>query len=164
MNSPVALTIFTAPAVIISISSSLFASANAFSVRRHREDELPHTLLSGLTTLLNDELIKTQLLRRALEHAFLNTVLRNEAINVDLLGLADAVGAVHGLQIRLRIPVAVVENNDVCRSKVDTQATCTSGQAEDELLAVRLVVLVDGDNTVLMCSATVNTAIFYGEC
>ena len=102
----VALTIFSALAVVISSTgSSLIASANAFSVRRHREDELPHTLLSGLTTLLNDELIKTQLLRRALEHAFLNTVLRNEAINVDLLGLADAVGPVHGLQIRLRIPI-----------------------------------------------------------
>ena len=61
-----------------------------------------------LSTLLNDELIKTELLRSALEHALLDTVLRNEAEHVHLLRLSDPVSTIHRLQVSLGIPGRVV--------------------------------------------------------
>lgn len=50
-----------------------------------------------LSTLLNDELVKTKFLRGALEHTLLDTALRNEAEYIDLLRLSDSVGTVHSL-------------------------------------------------------------------
>lgn len=61
-----------------------------------------------LSTLLNDKLIKTKLLRGALEHALLDTALRNEAENIHLLRLSDSVSTVHSLQVGLGIPVPAV--------------------------------------------------------
>lgn len=61
----------------------------------------------------------------------------------------------------MRVPVTVVEHDNVCSRQVDTETASTRREQEDELLAVRLVVLVDGNNTVLMSRATVDTAILY---
>lgn len=61
-----------------------------------------------LSTLLNDKLVKTKLLRGALKHTFLDTTLRNEAEYIHLLRLSDAVGTVHSLQVSLWIPRPVV--------------------------------------------------------
>lgn len=41
------------------------------------------------------------------------------------------------------VPVRVKEDDDVCGGQVDAQAPGTRGQHEDELLAVRTVVLVN---------------------
>lgn len=54
--------------------------------------------------LLDDELVEAELLRGTLEHLLFDGVLRDEAEDVDLLGLADTVGAVHRLQVGLRVP------------------------------------------------------------
>lgn len=54
--------------------------------------------------LLDNKLVEAQLLRGALEDLLLDGVLGDEAEDVDLLGLTDAVGAVHGLEVGLRVP------------------------------------------------------------
>ncbi|KAG9389180.1 chromatin remodelling complex ATPase chain ISW1 [Pyrenophora tritici-repentis] len=74
------------------------------------------------------------LLCGTLKHLFFNSHLGNEAENVDLLGLADTMSAVHGLKISLRVPVTVKENDNVGRSQVDTQATGAGGQEKQKLL------------------------------
>ena len=68
---------------------------------------------------------------------------------------------VHRLQVGLRIPVAVVQDDDVCGREIDTKTTRTSRQQKDELVAVGLVVLIDGDDTVVMRRASVDAAVFY---
>ena len=65
------------------------------------------------------------------------------------------------MQVCLRVPVAIVQNDDIGGRQVDTETTCTSRQEEDELLAARLVVLVDGDDTIFVCSATIDTTVLY---
>ena len=57
-----------------------------------------------LSTLLNDELVKTKLLRSTLKHTLLDTALRNEAEHIHLLRLTDSVSSVHSLQVGLWIP------------------------------------------------------------
>jgi hypothetical protein len=66
-------------------------------------------------------------------------------------------------KIRLWVPVAVIKNDDVGAGEIDTQSASTGGQHENELLAVRLIVLVDGVDTVLVRGATVDTAVLYEE-
>ena len=44
------------------------------------------------------------------------------------------------LKIHLRIPVTVVQNDDVSCVQVDTKTPSTSGQQEDELLAALCIV------------------------
>jgi len=47
------------------------------------------------------------------------------------------------LQIHLRVPVGVKENDNVSCGQVDAQASCPGGQHEDKFLTVGLVVLIN---------------------
>ena len=114
-----------------------------------------------LPSLLDDKLVEPQLLRCSLQHALLDTTFRDEAEDVDLLGLADTMSTVHGLQIRLRVPITVVQDDDVGSGQVDAETTGARGEQEDELVAVGLVVLVDGDDTVVVRRASIDAAVFY---
>ena len=51
------------------------------------------------------------LLLGSLQYALLDGSLADEPVHGDLLGLAEAVGAVHGLLVHRRVPVAVVEDH-----------------------------------------------------
>lgn len=68
--------------------------------------------------------------------------------------------AIHGLQIGLRIPVAVVEDDDVRRGQVDSQSSSACSEQENEFFAAGFVVLVDGAYTVFVSCASVDTAVF----
>jgi hypothetical protein len=64
------------------------------------------------------------------------------------------------LQIRLRIPITIEQDNDVGRHEIDTQTTRTSREQKDELVASRLVVFVNGPCSRIVIGATVDTAVF----
>ena len=150
----------SAPCVIISRSSSLLAASAQISyqvVTVSKRDN--HTLRGLRTPLLDDQLVQPQLLGRAFKHTLLDTALRNETEDINLLGLTDTMGTVHGLQVGLRVPVTVIQNDNVGGCEVDTQTTSASREQEDELLAVWLVVLVDSDNTVFVGSPTIDTTV-----
>jgi hypothetical protein len=70
-------------------------------------------------------------------------------------------GTVHGLKISLGIPIAVIEDNNVCGGQVDTEPPGSGRKQEDKLVAIRSVVLVNSGDTILMTSAPVDTAIFW---
>ena len=57
------------------------------------------------------------------------------------------------------VPIAVVENDNISRGQVNTQSSCTRCEQEQELVAVGLVVFINGRNTVFVASATVNAAV-----
>ena len=124
----------------------------------------PLTFRLLLPSLLDDKLVEPQLLRCPLQHALLNTTFRNEAEDVDLLGLTDTMSTVHGLQIRLRVPITIVQDDYVGGGQVDTETTSARGEQEDELVAVGLVVLVDGRDTVVVGCSTVDTAVLCNRC
>lgn len=74
-------------------------------------------------TFLYDESIEREFTRRALHDLFFDGVLRDEAEDVDLSLLADAVCAVHRLQVHLGVPVRVVQDHGVGRLQVDAETT-----------------------------------------
>ena len=125
----------------------------------HMSTEVTPTFGSLRPPLLDNELVESQLLRCTLEHALLNTALCDETEYIDLLRLADTMSTIHCLQVGLRIPVAVVQDDDVGSRQVDSEPASACCQQEDELLTVRLVVLVNRDDTVLMGRTTINTTV-----
>jgi hypothetical protein len=60
------------------------------------------------------------------------------------------------------IPITVVQNDNIDRSKIDAQTTST-GHQQDEFLTTRFIVLVNGSNMILVSGTAVNSTIFYGE-
>jgi hypothetical protein len=69
------------------------------------------------STLLNNELIETELLRSTLEHALLNAIFRYEPENIHLLRLSDTVRTIHRLQVGLWIPGPTVRVNSQQQKK-----------------------------------------------
>lgn len=67
-------------------------------------------------------------------------------------------GPVHGLENHLRIPVRVVEDDNISSVQVDTE-TSPGAQHEYELGAVLRIVLLDLPVFVLMRSVSVNPAV-----
>ena len=68
---------------------------------------------------MDDGKVHLQLELGALEHLLLNRVLGDEAEDLDLLPLPDAVRAVHRLQVGLRVPIGVVDDDRIGRLQVD---------------------------------------------
>ena len=56
----------------------------------------------------------------ALDNFFFDCPFGDEAVDDDLLFLADTVGAVYGLEVDLGVPVGVKDYDDVCTVKVDS--------------------------------------------
>eukprot|EP00053_Salpingoeca_punica_P017129 m.163900 g.163900 ORF g.163900 m.163900 type:complete len:637 (-) comp17120_c0_seq4:1564-3474(-) len=116
-------------------------------------------LLIGKAALLNDEGVEAELHLSLFHNALFDCALGDETENADRLCLADAVGAILSLQISLRIPVAVVEDDDVGSGEVNAETACTGAEHEDELLAVGRIVLVDHALTVLVRRLAVEAAV-----
>ena len=109
--------------------------------------------------LLDDHRVELELLLRALDDLLLDRVRGHEAVDVDGLLLADAVGPVHGLQVRLGVPVRVVEHDRVRGLQVDAEAARARRQQEDELVAVRRVVGLDEVVALLVGRVAVDAAV-----
>lgn len=77
----------------------------------------------GLVALLDDDRVEFELDGLSLNDLLLNRVSRDEPVNIDLLLLADSVRPVHGLQVYLRIPVAVKQDDVVGGHQIDSETT-----------------------------------------
>jgi hypothetical protein len=115
-----------------------------------------------------------------LQHPLLNAVCSDEPKHIHLLHLSDPVGPIHSLQIHLwipkvshalvmglicvtlHIPVAVIENNNIGSSQIDTKSSSMSHeQKEDELLPAGSIIFINRIDTTIMFSPTINTTISY---
>lgn len=67
--------------------------------------------------------------------------------------------AVHGLQVHLRVPVGVVDDDDVGRREVDAEPAGACRQHEHELFTALRVVLLDLPVAVLVRRLTVQTTV-----
>ena len=92
-------------------------------------DHRQHLVRSKLLVLvrqpsgLDDEGVHAELDLGFLDDPLLDRVRGDEPEDPDLLLLADPVRAVLRLEVHLRVPVRVVENDDVGRVEVDPEAT-----------------------------------------
>mmetsp|Transcript_8505 Transcript_8505/g.28977 ORF Transcript_8505/g.28977 Transcript_8505/m.28977 type:complete len:798 (+) Transcript_8505:345-2738(+) len=108
---------------------------------------------------LDDRRVHAQLELRALDHLLLDGVRHHEPVHVDLLALADAVRAVLRLEVRLGVPVRVVEDHRVRRLEVDAEAPGARGEEEDKLVRALLVEGVDGVLALLAARVAVDAAV-----
>ena len=81
--------------------------------------------------LLDNESFKTTLGVGLLEECLLDCALRREPVDDDRFGLADAVRAVLSLQVLLRVPVGVEEDDRVRGDEVDALAAGAGAQQEE---------------------------------
>lgn len=95
---------------------------------------LEPSVLGGKTTLLDDERVQLKLHGLLLYHFLLHSVLGDEAEDLDYLRLPDTVSTIHGLKVNLRIPIAVIEDNDVGCHQIQTQTTCSGRDEEDKFV------------------------------
>lgn len=79
------------------------------------------------SALLDDQAVPFQFYGLPLDDLLLDGVLGDHAVDVDAVALPDAVGAVHGLQVHLGVPVRVVDDDGVGRGEVYSQAAGTRG-------------------------------------
>ena len=102
--------------------------------------QLVHVVVALLAAAVAvDDVGQVELLLRPLEHALLGRARGAEPVDVDRLRLAEPVHARHGLEVRLRVPVRVVEHARVRGLQVDAQAARARRHEEDEERARRLV-------------------------
>ena len=85
---------------------------------------LEEPLLGGVL----EDLVRHELLEDLpVVNLLLDSVIDDEAIDLDIPFLSDAQGTISGLEVNHGVPVGVENDNLVCRSQVDTQAACSSG-------------------------------------
>mmetsp|Transcript_51023 Transcript_51023/g.127957 ORF Transcript_51023/g.127957 Transcript_51023/m.127957 type:complete len:200 (-) Transcript_51023:1119-1718(-) len=85
----------------------------------------------------------------------------NQPVHVHGLLLSNSMRSIHGLQVHLRIPVTVVQNYCVSRSKVNAKASGSCGQKEELLSFVFWIVveLFDLPIPVLSAGIPVDAAV-----
>lgn len=66
-----------------------------------------------------------------LQNLFLQGTARNDAVDVDYLLLTDTMRAVHGLNVLLRVPVMLDEDDRISTSQVESETTNTGCQEQD---------------------------------
>ena len=71
------------------------------------------------------------------EYPLLDRRRGDEAVHDHVARLSDAVAAVLRLLVQLRVPVAVVEHDGVCRRQRDSEPAGVRGEEEDKALWVR---------------------------
>ena len=116
-------------------------------------------LVLGQPPLLDHHPIQPQLHRRPLHDLLVDGVLGDHPEHLDLLLLTDSVRPIHGLQVHLRVPVGVKNDDDVGSVEVDAQSAGPRRQHEDELGRARSVVLLDLRVPVLVGRLTVDTTV-----
>lgn len=79
-------------------------------------------------------------------------------INTLCLGLVTT-ATYHSLEINLRIPVTVIQNNYICCRQVNSQTTCSGAQHENKLGAVRHVEGIDLRLSFFMRCLSIKTTV-----
>ena len=69
--------------------------------------------------------------------SFLHRASGNKPIDHDFVLLSDTMRPAKSLDVIVRIPIRVVDDDGVCRGQIDTQTTGTRGQEEHKLFGSR---------------------------
>mmetsp|Transcript_15009 Transcript_15009/g.38568 ORF Transcript_15009/g.38568 Transcript_15009/m.38568 type:complete len:573 (+) Transcript_15009:2004-3722(+) len=130
------------------VGSVLQEVGDAFAVRLRVTGRRAHAA--------QHRLVKAVFLGRGLEDGLLVGVARDEAVNLDVAGLPDAVAPRHGLQVILRVPVRVVQDDHIGCGEGDALPASLCGQKEHKAVGVILGEAVDGGLPGSACRAAVD--------
>ena len=79
-------------------------------------------------SFLEKSLLHSELFACSVEHLLLVSARCDETIDFNLEFLADPMGSSYGLQVVLRIPIRVKDDDDSSFGQIDAQATCSGRQ------------------------------------
>mmetsp|Transcript_2225 Transcript_2225/g.6481 ORF Transcript_2225/g.6481 Transcript_2225/m.6481 type:complete len:372 (+) Transcript_2225:1717-2832(+) len=91
--------------------------------------ELFHLLCRGLAVVIfspkgtKNGLLQTELLARSIEHLLLEGTAGNEAVDPNILRLADTMASSLGLDVILRVPIRIEDDTDIGGSQVDADTS-----------------------------------------
>lgn len=107
---------------------------------------------------MDHEFVPNKLVLLEVANAFLYGELRDQLVDMDWFFLSDAVGAVHGLYVVLRIPVDIVNDDSVCSCQVDAESPGACREQE-YLVFVGGVELVSEFFPLVDVSASIEAAV-----
>mmetsp|Transcript_14388 Transcript_14388/g.42483 ORF Transcript_14388/g.42483 Transcript_14388/m.42483 type:complete len:268 (-) Transcript_14388:898-1701(-) len=87
-------------------------------------------------------------------------MLRDQAVDVNWFLLPNAVGSILGLEVGLRVPVAVVQDHSVCGLQIDSKPTSARRQEEHELLRAWAVERVNEILSLFICGLAIDAAVW----
>mmetsp|Transcript_5217 Transcript_5217/g.14953 ORF Transcript_5217/g.14953 Transcript_5217/m.14953 type:complete len:218 (+) Transcript_5217:754-1407(+) len=120
---------------------------------------LPEDHAAGRVHLLDDDLVQHHLALGPGKDILLHRVGSHKPVNVDRVFLPNSVGARHGLQVVLRVPVRVKQQDRVCGRKVDAQSSRPGGQQERKIRGIRSIEPVHGLVPLLRRGGPVQTLV-----
>ena len=107
------------------------------------------TLLLGVRLVelatLHDQVINLKLPGSTLDNFFFHRFFCDEPINNDFPFLADTVRPVDGLQVHLRIPIRIENDDDVGLMEVDANTAGPRREYEDLLLALGILEVINAE-------------------
>lgn len=84
----------------------------------------------------NNHATEVTLLQTLFENVLLNSVHRDEAVDVHGFSLPDTMAAILGLLVHGWVPVRVIKDHAICPSEINTDATTASRRDETEKLLI----------------------------
>ena len=70
-------------------------------------------------------------------NSLLDRVPRDKSVDHDFVGLPDPVGAGEGLDVVVRIPVGIIDDDSIRCGQIDAQTSGSGGQQERKLWRIR---------------------------
>ena len=96
------------------------------------------TEISEMVAVLGPRAAQTALEHLPTVHLLLHRAARDETIHDDVAGLSDAIGAIHGLRVRRRVPRRVVDHHAIGRGEGQTQPANLRGEQRERNVGIAL--------------------------
>merc|ERR1719164_402344 len=91
-------------------------------------------LLVYKSALLNDNVVQFEFHLGAFDNSFFDCLFCDEPEDLYSFLLTNSVSSVHGLQVHLRIPIGVENDDNVRGHQIDAQTSSSGAQNENELV------------------------------
>ena len=82
-----------------------------------------------------------------------------EAGDTHFDGLPNAVTSGGSLNVILRVPVTIIDDDCVCRLQVDTKPACSSREQEEEFAAIGRIEAIDAVLSLVVRCVAIDTAV-----
>ncbi len=101
---------------------SFFHVSNFFIVEA-RKNIIAFDVHDG--SFLDNKFVPDKFILLNFKHSLLDCMLSDHFVDVNRPCLANSVSPIHGLSVILRVPINVINDNNVCRYQINTKSTCS---------------------------------------
>lgn len=101
---------------------SFFHVGNFFIVKA-RKNIIAFDVHDG--SFLDNKLVPDKFVLLNFKHSLLDCMLSDHFVDVNWSCLADSVSPIHCLRVILRVPINIINDNNVCRYQINTKSTCS---------------------------------------